>query len=281
MLSEVTAAVSIDECRWLTQACAGSDAVYMMAENYIYMKPNVLVQALVEAGLFGETYYAEGEYLHELSSLHHMPDGSPTWRYYWQVGVNGSTLSHPQPRPLPDVDQGAARTDQLRRHGRLDRPRARDGGHRPAALQDRQRQADARAPRHAVQAPARDDKTTPCRGTKGAYESARRPGEGDWIWLEDFCKEPDVWVPLKEFEEEFLPEIWRDPPPEAVNAGHGGGDYFEVMDFVDAVQGRKPPPIDVHAAMDMTLPGLVSQESIGRDGEWLPVPNSRAWVSGG
>ena len=91
VLSEVTAAVSLDECRWLAQACNRSDAIYMMAENYMYMKPNVLVQALVEAGLFGETYYAEGEYLHELSVLHHMPDGSPTWRYYWQMGVNGCT----------------------------------------------------------------------------------------------------------------------------------------------------------------------------------------------
>ena len=57
-------------------------------------------------------------------------------------------------------------------------------------------------------------------------------------------------------------------------------DYFEVMDFVDAVQGRKPPPIDIHAAMDMTLPGLVSQESIRRGGEWLEVPDSRDWPSG-
>jgi len=27
----------------------------------------------------------------------------------------------------------------------------------------------------------------------------------------------------------------------------------------------------------MTLPGLVSQESIRRDGEWLEVPDSREW----
>jgi hypothetical protein len=33
--------------------------------------------------------------------------------------------------------------------------------------------------------------------------------------------------------------------------------------------------------MDMTLPGLVSQESIRRDGEWLEVPNSREWGSSG
>ena len=91
VLSEVTAAVSLDEARWLVQECNQNSAVYMMAENYTYMKPNVLVRAMVEAGVFGEVYYAEGEYVHELSTRHHTPDGKPTWRYYWQVGVNGCT----------------------------------------------------------------------------------------------------------------------------------------------------------------------------------------------
>ncbi|MDQ3250079.1 MAG: Gfo/Idh/MocA family oxidoreductase, partial [Chloroflexota bacterium] len=91
VLCEVTAAVSLDECRWLVEACKRSSAVYMMAENAIYRKQCALVQAMVEAGLFGEPYYAEGEYIHELSALHHTPTGQPTWRYYWQVGVNGCT----------------------------------------------------------------------------------------------------------------------------------------------------------------------------------------------
>ena len=91
VLSEVTAAISIDEARWLVQECKRSPAVYMMAENYTYMRPNVLMRAMVEAGLFGEVYYAEGEYIHELSALHHTAEGKPTWRYYWQVGVNGCT----------------------------------------------------------------------------------------------------------------------------------------------------------------------------------------------
>ena len=91
VLSEVTAVVSMDEARWLVDACARSKAVYMMAENYLYNRSNALVKSMVEAGLFGDIYYAEGEYLHELSALHHMLDGSPTWRAYWQVGVNGCT----------------------------------------------------------------------------------------------------------------------------------------------------------------------------------------------
>ena len=64
----------------------------------------------------------------------------------------------------------------------------------------------------------------------------------------------------------------------ARRAGQGGGDYFEVVDFVGAVRGLRPPAIDIHAAMDMTLPGLVSQQSILQNGVWLDVPDSRAWV---
>ena len=42
-----------------------------------------------------------------------------------------------------------------------------------------------------------------------------------------------------------------------------------------------PPPIDIHAAMDMTLPGLVSQDLIRQGDEWLEVPSSREWGSSG
>jgi len=61
VLCEVTAAVSIDEARWLVQACKSSQAVYVMAENYTYMKPNVLVCSMVDASLFGEVCHAELE----------------------------------------------------------------------------------------------------------------------------------------------------------------------------------------------------------------------------
>jgi hypothetical protein len=63
----------------------------------------------------------------------------------------------------------------------------------------------------------------------------------------------------------------------ARKAGHGGGDYFEIVDFVNAVTGKAPCPIGIHEAMDMTLPGLVSQQSIAQGGAWLTVPDSRQW----
>ena len=42
-----------------------------------------------------------------------------------------------------------------------------------------------------------------------------------------------------------------------------------------------PPPIDIHAATDMTLPGLVSQDLIRQDDEWLEIPCYRERGSSG
>ena len=87
VLSEVPAAVSLDECRRLVQAAAESSATYMMAENYCYGIPNIIVREMTRAGLFGEMYYAEGHYLHELKAHNEVT----RWRRKWQTGIDGNT----------------------------------------------------------------------------------------------------------------------------------------------------------------------------------------------
>jgi predicted dehydrogenase len=120
-------------------------------------------------------------------------------------------------------------------------------------------------------------------GTDGCYESGRGDAvDRAKIWLRALDKEMR-WHDLDELANpdgplgDCMPEIWRNPPSEALRAGHGGGDYFEVRDFLRAVRREAPPPVGIHEAMDMTLPGLVSQESILKGGAWLDVPDSRTW----
>ena len=72
-----------------------------------------------------------------------------------------------------------------------------------------------------------------------------------------------------------MPEMWRNPPEEALRAGHGGGDYFEIREFADAIINNTKPPIDVYESLDMTVPGLVSEASINQGGIPLPVPDFR------
>ncbi len=42
-----------------------------------------------------------------------------------------------------------------------------------------------------------------------------------------------------------------------------------------------PPPIDFYAAMVMTLPGLVCQDSIRQGAECMEEPNSNEWGNSG
>ena len=280
VLSEVPAGVSIDECRELVLVCRSSRAVYMMAENYIYMKPNVIVAELVRRGLFGTTYYADAEYLHEVKELNE----TTPWRRKWQTGVNGVTYPthslgpvlqwmpgdrvasvacvgsgrhHSDPRG--DLYENESSTVMLCRmaKGGLVKVRLDMLSDRPHAMTNYQLQ-----------------------GIDGCYESARSRDGKDRIWLRSRCEDPNEWLDLADLEEEFLPARWREASAAAKAAGHGGGDYFEIMDFVEAARGLRRPVVDIDAAMDMTLPGLASQQSIAEGGRWIDVPDSRTWTDG-
>ena len=96
--------------------------------------------------------------------------------------------------------------------------------------------------------------------------------------LADLGHDTNSWTDLASLEADYLPEIWRNPSEAALKAGHGGGDYFEILDFINSITDAITCPIGIHEAMDMTLPGLISQESIVQGGAWLDVPDSRDWT---
>jgi predicted dehydrogenase len=276
VLCEVTAGVSLEECKALVRAAQTSKAVYMMAENYVYMKSNVLVKELARRGLFGETYYAEGEYLHELKELNEITK----WRRQWQTGIDGLTYPTHSLGPLLQwMDD------------RVVRVACEGSGHHY-----RDPRGDAYANQDSVVMLAKTAKgglikirvdmlsdrphamtNYQLQGTDGCYESARSHWEPNKIWLRALSDDPNTWMKLEELEPEYLPEMWRNPPKAALKAGHGGGDYFEVLDFLNSILHGTPCPIGIHEAMDMTLPGLVSQDCIANGGVWLDVPDSRTW----
>ena len=279
VLSEVPAAISIDECRELTLAAERSEATYMMAENYTYMRPNVMVRTLAEAGLFGTPYYAEGEYIHELKGLN---EATP-WRRKWQTGIDGVTYGTHSLGPVLQWMKGdrvVSVTCAGSGHHYED-PRGDKYENQATCLMLCKMQSGGLVKIRVDMLSDRPHAMTnyQLQGTDGAYESARASGENDRVWLRSKSPEPHEWMDLAELEDEFLPDYWKRGMEEAAKAGHGGGDYFEILDFVDAIQETRPCPIGIHKAMDMTLPGLCSQQSIAKDGQWTEVPDSRQWTS--
>lgn len=276
VLCEVTAGVSIEECRRVVEARNKSKATYMMAENYIYIRSNLLVGEIVKAGLLGEIYYGEGEYVHEIKALE-----LPTpWRRRWQTGINGNTYPTHQFGPLYQWfgEQRAVSVCCFGSgHHYL------DAEHRPYEIEDSTTTACRMA--HGGLVNIRLDMLSErphnasylqVQGTKGCYESARGLGDTNKIFLMD-RHEPNTWHPLEELADEFLPDCWRAISEAARASGHGGGDYLQVTDFVDALVEGKEPSIGIHQSMDMTLVGLASQLSIAQGSVWVDVPDSRTW----
>lgn len=282
VLSEVTAGVSVEECRELVAACKNSRGIYMMAENYTYTRPNQIIKELVRQGLFGTPYYAEGEYLHELKQMN---EQQTPWRRRWQTGVDGITYGTHSLGPILQWMPG----DRVKRvccEGTAIRHT--DGKGTPycqassTMLCKTEKQALIKIRVDMLSDRPHAMNNYQLQGTDGCYESGRAHGEKDKVWLRKLSREMtwtdlDAFHSVSELADKYLPESWRLAGDQAAAAGHGGGDYFEILDFIDAVEGRRPPTIGIHEAMDMTLPGLLSQHSILQDGAWLEVPDSREW----
>ena len=257
VLSEVPAGVSVDECRALVRACRASRAAYMMAENCVYLRNNMLVTELVRRGRFGQVYYAEGQYVHELKERN---EQTP-WRRTWQTGIAGVTYGTHSLGPilqwLPGdrVTQVCCADTEVR----LRDPRGVEYAQMTPLMLCR----TARGALIKIRVDMLSDRphgmnNYHLQGTDGCYESRRVAECGARIWLRELAPQPR-WCGMDEVAG-YLPERWKNPPPEALAAGHGGGDYFEILDFAKLGARRggavRSPPGDGHDAAGTGQPGI-------------------------
>lgn len=70
-----------------------------------------------------------------------------------------------------------------------------------------------------------------------------------------------------------LPSIQRPPLPPGVKPGGHGGSHGQLMnEFVHSILQDRRPLVDVVAALNMTVGGIIANQSALRDGERLKVP---------
>jgi len=83
------------------------------------------------------------------------------------------------------------------------------------------------------------------------------------------------WQPLRDLSDKYEHPYWKELGEEAIQAGHGGGDYFVMYDFARAVTGEIEPPIDVYDAVTWSSIFPISIENVKRNGEPLDIPDFR------
>ena len=279
VLSEVTACSTLSDAQELAAAAHRSHAVYMMAENYRYRDEVELLKRLYQDDRFGELYYGEGEYLHDCKDLWYSEAGDLTWRGKGQLGVycthslgpllyitddrvqSVSALAIPGAKFDPCVTQPTMYLMQMvTTKGITLRVRVDHVSPRPHQMAY-----------YALQ------------GTSGCAESWRGGGDTSKAWFADehapsrTHNGPD-WHSLADQAPRYIPERLA-APPEATQGGHGTSEYWLLRDFLMAVRGEAPVPIDVDRALDFTLPGIVAIASAALSGAPQSVPDPRSFMT--
>ena len=318
VLSEVIAAVTIEECWELVEAVEKTGLTYMMAENYCYRRETMFVRNMVEQGAFGDLTFAEGAYIHDCRDLNLNADGSRTWRGDLRAGNSQISPGNGYPtHSLGPVAQwlGINRTDRLLRTTTfVTKSAARHewaqsvlpGNHPDASSDAWVNSADSASTLIQTEQgrviSLRFDSASPrphnmvhygIQGTKGAFLSRRHDTEEPLVWLNGVS--PGVspanfnatgmarpeghsemghpqWQVLWELADRYEHPLWREQKEEAERSGHGGGDFFVLQDFAEAVITGSKPEIDVYDAVTWSSITPLSIQSVSRGGVPMDVP---------
>lgn len=271
VLSETTACLTLSEGVALIDAVERSGRTYMLAENYPYMAHNQEMRRLYRAGAIGNFRYGEGEYVHPMSAevLNTISPGEDHWRNWLPVTYYCTHSLAPlmyiaECEPvrvsgfaIPDDGADPNRNATLRR---MDLASAIMVTMADGAVV-KLLQYDLRG----------DGVWTRVHGTAGLMENARTGRrEAVRVRREEFDKPADVPEELS-----YVPDFPRHHDA-AVSTGHGGSDYFVLLEFADAIRNGGTPFFDVHRAVAMSAVGIQAWRSCLADGAPQPVPDLRA-----
>jgi predicted dehydrogenase len=296
VLSEVTANYSIEEGWELIRAVERSGLTYMMAENYCYIRENMMIENMVELGVFGDITYASGAYLHDCRDLMWNQDGDLTWRGKLRQTHYGNTYPTHSLGPVSRW-LGINKSDRYVSTATWGTPCRAIPSYAQRNLPER---TEYSAPswtcndnavtllktQKGIIAEIRVDWASPrphnmarheLQGTQASY-TTQEPGREPLIWIEGRSETSatgiaGAWEPLSNYYAEYEHPLWKTHMADAQKAGHGGGDYFTFREFAAAVRESRLPMVDVYDAVTWSSITPLSMLSIDNNNSAVEVPN--------
>ncbi len=271
VLSECTACGTLAEGVALCRAAEKSNAIYMLSENYPFMKFNQEMKRVYDGGTLGKVMYAEGEYNHPVG-----PDDTKfltTYRPYelhWR-NYHPATyyITHSLAPIMYATGSNPIRVTAMPVY---------------APLSDDYAHGMYVADQAAIITCLNDNdsvfKVTGCSkfgahgssyricGDKGMIENVR--GSGGMVMLRY-----NSWdVPEGMEKDNYYMPDWPADEKEAIEAsGHGGGDYFVIKRFFECIRNGENPEFDVYFATRLSAVGILAHRSLLEYGVPYDIPD--------
>ena len=272
VLSECAANGTMAEGVALVRAAEKSKAVYMLAENYPYMKFNQEMRRVYQSGQLGKCLFAEGEYNHptdpnDTKTVKNLRPYERHWRNYLPrtyyithslaplMHITGASPIRVTAMPVfaPEENEGLMGLYV---------------GDRAAIVTCLNDDNSVFRVTGCAAFGAIENAYRIC-GTKGQIENIRGS--------ERILLRYNSWdIPEDQAEvNEYTPD-WNDKDRALIEkAGHGGGDFFIMREFFRCVKEGKKPDFDVYFATTMSSVGILAHRSAIENGVPYDIPDFR------
>jgi hypothetical protein len=294
VLCEVSVAHTIEDCWKLVETVEETGRAFMMAENFCYLRMNLMIKNMAEQNAFGELTYAEAGYIHDVRDAMHRPDGSLLWRGELMRDYNG--INYPA-HSLGPVSQwlGINRTDSFesmttiasKPAAQADYFRSLFGEGHPGSKQEFWKQGDSVLSlirtKGGVAIYLRNDFSSPrphnylsygLQGTMGAFSSGRECQEEPVAWLSagEPQPAPPRWKPLWDYAPQFEHPAWIEFGETASQVCYLS-EFFVLEEFVSAILENRAPAIDVYDSVAISSVFPLSIQSIEQNGQPVQFPD--------
>ncbi len=285
-LSEVPAALTIDECWQLVDASERTRRHCIMLENCCYGYNETMVLAMIRAGLFGDLLYGEGAYLHDLREEGFSNKGEGLWRraYHTQrngnlypthglgpvanyMGINrGDRFDYMVSMSSPAKGFAAYRADHVPKGDPKWKERYIDGDMNTSLIKTANGLTINL--QHDTSNPQPYDRLNGIAGTKGIFKDYPpriyfdgQPGE-------------EAWGTIDKYKAEYEHPLWRREGEIARKlGGHGGMDFLECYRLLECMRKGLPPDMDVYDLAAWCAPGPLSVDSVAAGSAPVKFPD--------
>lgn len=286
---EVIAGLTVKEHWDIVNTSEKTGIPYMTLENVCYRRDVLAVLNMVRQGLFGELVHLQGGYEHDLrevlfnngkqyygGGVEFGPNAlsEAQWRTQFNIDRDGDLYPTHGAGPVMqfiDINRGNRFTNLVsfssKARGLASYVEELAPGHPNAKIKYKNgdvvttmlncSNGETVMLTHDTHLPRPYSLGFRVQGTQGIWEDLSKS-----IYIQHKSAKSHQWDPVKEWLDKYDHPLWKKYEHVALDAGHGGMDWFVFNGFIQALKQKTQPPIDVYDSVTMSVIMPLSEQSL-------------------